>query len=183
MHKGVSRASERARKSYPIGENACFGVNQYEKVGKLLVAYILKNKYPWFRIYTMPDKVKKRILETVRIDRWLWAARFYKSRTLATKACDGGKVDVNGHGAKAHKSVKPGDLLEFSVGEWRRKVKVLQLSEKRGPASVSRLLYEDMSPPPPTKDSWLITSIPQRSRGTGRPTKKERRRLKKLRGR
>ena len=64
----------------------------------------------------------------VRIDRWLWAARFYKSRTMATKACIGGKVDINGQGAKPHRSVKIGDLVEFSLGVWRRKVEVVQLS-------------------------------------------------------
>jgi ribosome-associated heat shock protein Hsp15 len=117
----------------------------------------------------------------VRIDRWLWAARFYKSRTLATKACDGGKVDINGTGAKPHKSVKSGDMVEFSIGEWRRKVKVLRLVEKRGPAAAAKLLYEDLSPPPPQHD-WLYAPPPLRPRGSGRPTKRERRQLKKLRG-
>jgi ribosome-associated heat shock protein Hsp15 len=130
----------------------------------------------------MTNRKEKKKPESVRIDRWLWAARFYKSRTLATRACDGGKIDVNGNGAKAHKSVKPGDLVEISIGDWRRKVKILQLSEKRGPASVASLLYEDMSPPPPAKDAWLFSHTPRRSQGAGRPTKKERRQLNKLKG-
>lgn len=120
-------------------------------------------------------------LETVRVDRWLWAARFFKSRSLATKACDSGKVDVNGQRSKPHKLVKTGDIVEFAVGEWRRKVKVLQLSEKRGPASIARLLYEDQSSPPPVREK--VFSPPLRPKGAGRPTKQERRRLRKLRGR
>lgn len=120
--------------------------------------------------------------EPVRIDRWLWAARLYKSRTMASKACLGGKVDVNGQGAKPHKTVKVGDIIEFSVGDWRRIVEVVQLSEKRSPASVAQLLYDDHSPPPPEKDDWLFAPTPKRPKGMGRPTKRDRRRLWKLRG-
>ncbi len=121
-------------------------------------------------------------LEEVRIDRWLWAARFYKSRTLAAKACTGGKVDINGKGAKPHKTVRPGDMVEFVTGDWERKVKVLKLSESRGPATAARLLYEDLSPPPPTKEDFLFGSTPSRPRGSGRPTKRERRKIDKFRG-
>jgi len=120
--------------------------------------------------------------EAVRIDRWLWAARFYKSRTLAARACEGGKVDVNGRRARAHKTVVPGDIVSFRAGDWRRKVKVLRISERRGPSSAARLLYEDMSPPPPRKNDWLIAPPPSRPKGSGRPTKQERRRLRRLRG-
>ena len=120
--------------------------------------------------------------QTVRIDRWLWAARFYKSRTLATRACDGGKVDLNGHGVTAHKPVRPGDMIEFSTGDWRRKVKVLLLAEKRKHASGARLLYEDLSPPAPARDAWLFSSTPRREKGMGRPTKRDRRDIEKLKG-
>jgi ribosome-associated heat shock protein Hsp15 len=119
--------------------------------------------------------------DAVRMDRWLWAARFFKSRTLASKACDGGKVEVNGFRSKPHKLVKIGDIVEFSMGDWRRKAKVIQLSERRGPASVARLLYEDLSPPPPTKEKGLFFT-PQRPKGSGRPTKQQRKQLKKLKG-
>ncbi len=119
--------------------------------------------------------------DSVRIDRWLWAARFFKSRTLASKACDGGKVEVNGFRSKPHKLVKTADIVEFTVGEWRRKVKILQLSERRGPASVARLLYEDLSPPLPSKEKDLFFT-PHRPRGSGRPTKQQRKQLKKLKG-
>ena len=119
--------------------------------------------------------------DAVRMDRWLWAARFFKSRTLASKACDGGKVEVNGFRSKPHKLIKIGDIVEFSVGDWRRKAKIIQLSERRGPASVARLLYEDLSPPPPTREKELFFT-PQRPKGSGRPTKHERKQLKKLKG-
>ncbi len=120
--------------------------------------------------------------EKVRLDRWLWAARFFKSRTLAAKACDGGKVDVNGIRSKPHKPIRKGDVIEFTIGEWRRKVVVLRLSEHRGPASIARALYEDRSPPPPSYEHRFAPA-PVRERGKGRPTKLERRQLKKLRGR
>jgi ribosome-associated heat shock protein Hsp15 len=119
----------------------------------------------------------------VRIDRWLWAARFYRSRTLATRACDGGKVDLNGRGAKAHSPVRRGDIVEFTVGDWRRRVEVLDLAEKRGPAAAARRLYDDHSPPPPAKSDWLFSPPPRREKGAGRPTKREGRKIRKLRGR
>jgi ribosome-associated heat shock protein Hsp15 len=119
--------------------------------------------------------------DVVRMDRWLWAARFFKSRTLASKACDGGKVEVNGFRSKPHKLVKTGDTVEFTIGEWRRKAKILELSERRGPAAVAHLLYEDLSPPPPTREKNLFFT-PCRPKGSGRPDKQQRKQLKKLKG-
>ena len=83
----------------------------------------------------------------MRADRWLWAARFYKSRSLAAEACEGGKVEVNGHTAKPHKLVRVDDTLEFPHPHGLKKLKVLAVSDKRGPATEARLLYEDHSPP------------------------------------
>jgi ribosome-associated heat shock protein Hsp15 len=128
------------------------------------------------------QEVREMTGDEVRIDRWLWATRLFKSRTLAAKACIGGRVDVNGVSAKPHKPVRQGDMIDFKIGDWERKVKVLQLSDKRGPAPAARLLYEDLSPPPPSKEDYLFGSTPSRSRGSGRPTKRERRKLDKLRG-
>ncbi len=117
----------------------------------------------------------------VRLDRWLCAARFFKSRTLASKACDGGKVDVNGNRSKSHKAVREGDVVEFYTGRWKRIVKVLKLSEKRGPARIAQTLYEDMSPPEPEKED--VVFLPLRDKGAGRPTKRERRKLRELKKR
>ncbi|MGE0821564.1 MAG: RNA-binding S4 domain-containing protein [Candidatus Binatia bacterium] len=120
----------------------------------------------------------------VRIDRWLWAARFYKSRALAAEACDGGKVEVNGHTAKPHKLVRITDNIEFTHPSGPKKVKVLALSERRGPASEARLLYEDHSPPPPPREKRpFFIPPPLRQPGVGRPTKRERREIEKWRGR
>ena len=110
----------------------------------------------------------------MRADRWLWAARFYKSRSLAAEACEGGKVEVNGHTAKAHKLVRVDDTLEFTHPHGLKKLKVLAVSDKRGPATEARLLYEDHSPP--QDENFDFFARPSfRSRGSGRPTKRERR--------
>lgn len=119
--------------------------------------------------------------ESVRLDRWLWAARFYKSRSLAHTACTGGKVDVNGQAAKPSRPLRPGDRVQITVGEWRRELVVRSLSARRGPATEARLLYEDFSPPPPPRSRRLPPPI-GRPPGFGRPTKRERRHLDRLRG-
>ena len=110
----------------------------------------------------------------VRLDRWLWAARFYKSRGLAHDACVGGKVDANGHAAKPSRLVRPGDRLQVTVGEWRRDVIVRALAGRRGPAAEARNLYEDRSPPPPPRPLRVPPPV-VRPRGLGRPTKRARR--------
>ena len=90
----------------------------------------------------------KNLMADVRIDKWLWAARFFKSRTLAAAACAGGKIDVNGDAAKPSKSVRPGDLLQITLPRSRRIVRVAALAERRGSGSEAALLYEDLTPPP-----------------------------------
>ena len=110
----------------------------------------------------------------VRLDRWLWAARFYKSRGLAHDACAGGKVDVNGQAAKPSRLVRPGDRLQVTVGEWRRELLVRALAGRRGPATEARALYEDRSPPPPPRPLRVPPPV-VRPRGLGRPTKRARR--------
>jgi ribosome-associated heat shock protein Hsp15 len=114
------------------------------------------------------------MMGSVRLDRWLWAARFYKTRSLAHAACEGGKVDVNSQAAKPSRAVRVGDCLHLTLGERRRKLVVTALSERRGPATEARALYEDHSPPPPPR-SLGVPSPVVRARGLGRPTKRERR--------
>ena len=118
----------------------------------------------------------------VRADRWLWAARLYKSRSLAAEACEGGKVEVNGHTAKPHKLVRADDTLAVTHPHGLKKLKVRAVSEKRGPATEARLLYEDHSPPPDASVDFFAQPF-SRSRGSGRPTKRERRETEWLRGR
>lgn len=81
--------------------------------------------------------------DRVRLDKWLWAARFYKTRPLAQKAIDGGKVRVDGARAKPGKQVQVGQKLEIKVGQDRFEIEIRGLSAKRGPAPVARKLYEE----------------------------------------
>jgi ribosome-associated heat shock protein Hsp15 len=74
-------------------------------------------------------------MDAMRLDKWLWAARFYKTRSLAQTACDGGKVDVNGQAAKPARAIRPGDRIQLTLGEWRREAVVKLLTERRGPAA------------------------------------------------
>lgn len=119
---------------------------------------------------------------SLRIDKWLWFARFFKSRSLATAQVSGGKVRVDGAlVAKAHFAVRPGHVLTFVQGHHVRVVKVLALGDRRGPAPEAQTLYEDLSPP--TADTALPRDAAAASRdpGTGRPTKRDRRALDRLR--
>ena len=122
---------------------------------------------------------------TLRLDKWLWYARFFKSRSLATQFCQAGKLRVNGTIVKkAHHSVKPGEVLTFARGHQIRVIKVVALGTRRGPAKEAQLLYEDLSPPmPPKAGNTARPAMPMaREPGSGRPTKRERRELDKLRG-
>jgi ribosome-associated heat shock protein Hsp15 len=121
---------------------------------------------------------------TLRIDKWLWFARFFKSRTLATKACGGGRLRVNGELiGKAHQMVKAGDVLTFPQGHDIRVVRVLALGTHRGPAPEARALYDDLEPPvarPRAAENGALFAM--REPGSGRPTKSERRATDRLKG-
>jgi ribosome-associated heat shock protein Hsp15 len=117
----------------------------------------------------------------VRIDKWLWAARFFKTRSLAAQACAGGKVDVNGETAKPARAVRSGDRIAVTLPGGRRLGRVLALSERRGPASAARALWEDLTPPAPPRPR--LSPPPYRPPGSGRPTKRERRQIDRLRNR
>ena len=116
----------------------------------------------------------------VRVDKWLWAARLFKTRSMASRACSSGHVKCNGHTAKASKAIRAGDRLDVQTPGGPRVVVVVALGEKRGPASIARTLYEDRTPPPPAKPT---APLADRDRGAGRPTKRDRRQLRRLRGR
>lgn len=116
-----------------------------------------------------------------RLDKWLWCARFFKSRTLANALLAGTRVRLSGTlVTKPHQKVKVGDILTFPLGDHVRVVKVLALAVRRGPAPEAQALYEDLSPVPdrraPTAESDVFeATAPARDRGAGRPTKKDRR--------
>ena len=116
--------------------------------------------------------------DNVRIDQWLCAARIFKSRTLAGRACASGHVSLNGRSVRSSHPVRIGDRLSASVPRGQLELEVIGLAHKRLGAALARALYEDHSPPPPPRDEWM----PRRDRGAGRPTKAERRALLKFRG-
>ncbi|MGJ5667513.1 RNA-binding S4 domain-containing protein [Rhodococcus aetherivorans] len=117
---------------------------------------------------------------SVRVDSWTWAVRLFKTRSAAAAACRGGHVRVNDAPAKPSQPVKVGDEVRVRVAGAERIVRVTQLLTKRVGAPVAAQAYEDHSPPPPPKE--ILASIPRRDRGTGRPTKRDRRELDRLRG-
>jgi ribosome-associated heat shock protein Hsp15 len=119
-------------------------------------------------------------LDSLRVDKWLWAARVFKTRRLAAHACDGGKVDVNAQAAKPAKPLRPGDVVHVTLSQGRRRIlKVTVLDERRGSPVVARTLFEDLTPPEPRHPRWAPP--PRREPGAGRPTKRERRDIDRLR--
>ncbi len=115
----------------------------------------------------------------LRIDKWLWYARFFKTRSLAAKLCNDGGVRLSGAVVtKAHAAVKPGDVLTFAQGRHIRVVKVVALGSRRGPAPEAQALYEDLAPPVPEER----LQDPYRAPGAGRPTKRDRRAIDALQG-
>lgn len=121
---------------------------------------------------------------SIRLDKWLWFARFFKTRSLAAKVVGEGRVRVDGAVVgKPHWAVRPGQVLTFVQGGHVRVIKVLALGARRGPAPEAQTLYEDLAPPAP--ETALPRDVPgaaaPRDPGAGRPTKRERRQIDRLR--
>lgn len=114
----------------------------------------------------------------LRIDAWLWTTRAFRSRTLAAQAVRGGHVRVNGSPVKPSYKIVPGDTIRIRVQGFDRILEVVSLPPKRLGAPLAQKAYIDHSPPRPK----LYGALPVREPGSGRPTKKERRQLEKLRG-
>lgn len=109
-----------------------------------------------------------------RLDKWIWQARFVKSRSLAAGLVTGGHVRVNGQrAAKPAHAVQPGDVLTFPQGDRIRVVRILAAALRRGPATEAQMLYEDLSPPEEKKEIPPVARI----EGNSRPTKRDRRKL------
>ncbi|HEU4681524.1 MAG TPA: S4 domain-containing protein [Gemmatimonadales bacterium] len=122
----------------------------------------------------------------VRLDKWLWAARFYKTRALAVEAIDGGKVQVNGERVKRAKPLQVGDEVRIRQGPYEHQIVVSRLSERRGPAPEAARLYEEKPASRAAREAMALqlkslhaAFVPER----GRPTKKDRREIEKLRRR
>ena len=123
-------------------------------------------------------------MSAVRIDKWLWAARFFKTRTAATDAVAGGRVHVNGARVKPSRDVFPGDTVEVRVGHQQWTVIVRGLSEKRGSASIAATLYEETPESAALREQRALEARMSRPLGADlgmRPTKQDRRRIESLR--
>lgn len=127
-------------------------------------------------------------MNEVRLDKWLWAARFHKTRSAATAACQAGKVKLNGKSSKPGRMVKIGDHLAATRKDYRQEVRITGLAERRASAKLAAELYEDVTPPEELermKQMKDMTSAFHRSapRTTGRPTKRDRRMINRLKER
>jgi ribosome-associated heat shock protein Hsp15 len=121
----------------------------------------------------------------VRIDKWLWAARFFKTRTLASKACELGRIESNGQTAKAAREVRAGDMLKVKNDTGDFQVEVLLLSEMRGPAAVAQTLYRETEA---SRELRLKVAEERKAMHfeglrEGRPSKRDRRVIDRVRGR
>jgi ribosome-associated heat shock protein Hsp15 len=124
--------------------------------------------------------------DRTRIDKWLWAARFYKTRSLAAEAISGGKVQVNGERVKRAKPLQIGDEVRIRQGPYEHLVVVRELSDRRGPAAQAATLYEEKPSSRAAREALALqlkslhqVFAPDR----GRPTKKDRREINRLKGR
>ena len=120
-----------------------------------------------------------------RVDKWLWAARFFKHRSAATEAIDGGKVKLNGLATKPSREIKPGDRLDITVGEDTRTVMVHAITDKRGTATVAQTLYEETAESMEARERARELRKFSATPGAdlhGRPTKRDRRRIDRFGG-
>ncbi|MBV8809124.1 MAG: RNA-binding S4 domain-containing protein [Acidobacteriaceae bacterium] len=122
----------------------------------------------------------------VRVDKWLWAARFFKTRSLASRACDLGRIECNGQQVKASREIHAGDLLQVKNEAGDFQVEVLGLSDVRGPAAIAQTLYRETEA---SKQLRLKLAEERKAMphfeawGEGKPSKRDRRKLDRLRGR
>lgn len=118
---------------------------------------------------------------SARIDAWIWSVRLVKTRSAGTAACKAGHVQLNGERIKPSQPVHVGDEIRLRTTDIERTVKIVRLVSKRVGAAIAAECLIDLTPPPPPKEEVPATVL--RDRGAGRPTKRERRDLERLRGR
>jgi ribosome-associated heat shock protein Hsp15 len=123
------------------------------------------------------------VTAAVRIDKWLWAARFFKTRSLAQQSVEGGRVKLNGQRVKPAHHLKAGDRLEIRIGAYEWIITVRVLSDRRGPAAVARLLYEESEESRLQRQAQVAANHATQDPSAvlrGRPTKRDRRQLNQL---
>jgi ribosome-associated heat shock protein Hsp15 len=128
---------------------------------------------------------EKTPLDRMRLDKWLWAARFFKTRSLATQAIDHGRVKLNGERVKPAREIRPGDRLELHIGEFVWTLTVHALSMQRGPAPAAQRLYEE-DPASHARRQMQVTErkldVSPAAAIKGRPTKRDRRQIHRFTG-
>lgn len=125
------------------------------------------------------------MVDAVRLDKWLQVARVFKSRSQATRACQLNRVKVNGQGSKPHRNLVIGDRVEIELGDWQRVLVVKELHDRPLPKAQVPSIFDDESLPRPRLselERLMRRSPVQRAPGAGRPSKKERREMERLRG-
>ena len=121
-------------------------------------------------------------MDTIRIDKWLWAVRLFKTRTQASDACRGGKVKIDGQNVKPSREIREGEEIEVQMGIVRKKVAVKAILKNRVGAKLVENYMEDLTPTEEYEKLDMLKQLnyEKRDRGTGRPTKKNRRDISKL---
>lgn len=144
----------------------------------------------WIRVRPEePDNMhdaKAESAEAARLDKWLWAARFFKTRALAAEAIDGGKVHLNGERVKRSKGIRIGDEVRVRIGPYEHRVTVRSVSDRRGPATVAATLYEEFADSRAAREALIEQRRMEIAAGEadpGRPSKRDRRQIDRLRKR
>ena len=121
-------------------------------------------------------------MDSVRIDKWLWAIRVFKTRTLATEACKGGRVKMDGQNVKASREIKEGDVIDIQQGIIKKTFRVKVAAKNRVSAKLVPDLAEDLTPPEELEKQQMLRQLnhEKRDRGVGRPTKRDRRDIDSL---
>ena len=124
--------------------------------------------------------------DETRLDKWLWAARFFKTRALAAEAIDGGKVHLNGERVKRSKILKIGDEVRVRIGPYEHRVIIRSVSDRRGPAAVAATLYDELDESRTAREALMEQHRIEHAAGAsdpGRPSKRDRRQIDQLRKR
>jgi ribosome-associated heat shock protein Hsp15 len=121
-------------------------------------------------------------MESIRIDKYLWAIRMFKTRTLAGEACKSGRVKIDEIPVKASREVKIGDVVELKIGSINKTIEVVEIIKNRLKASLAIEKYNDITPAEEIERQEMMRQLnyERRERGTGRPTKKDRREIERL---